>query len=50
LYRRIETDEVFESRFLQNAEHFLFDLEAFKLEDELSFLQVKKNSTVSGTE
>lgn len=50
LYRRVKTEEVFELRFLQNAEHFLFDLEAFKLEDELSFLQVKKNSTVSGTE
>lgn len=50
LYRRVETDEVFESRFLQNAEHFLFDLEAFKLEAELLFLQVEKNSTVSDTE
>lgn len=39
LHRRVETDAAFEARFLTNAEHFLFDLQAFKLEAELSMLE-----------
>lgn len=49
LYKRVETDEAFESRFLKNAEHFLFDLQAFKLEAELSLVQ-GKIKMVSSTE
>lgn len=39
MHRRVETDSAFEKRILSNAEHFLFDLQAFKLEAELSMLQ-----------
>ena len=39
LHRRVEKDAPFEARFLTNAEHFLFDLQAFKLEAELSMLE-----------
>ena len=39
LLRRIESDAAFELRFLDNAQHFLFDLQAFKLEAEWSMLQ-----------
>jgi hypothetical protein len=39
LHRRIDSDPAFERRFLQNAQHFLYDLQAFKLEAELSMLQ-----------
>ena len=42
LLRHIETDAAFEARFLDNAQHFLFDLQAFKLEAELSMLQELK--------
>lgn len=35
LMRKIEDNSSFEKRFLENAEHFLFDLQAFKLEAEL---------------
>lgn len=45
LNHRVETDAVFESRFLQNAEDFLFDLQDFKLEAELVFLQGMKTLT-----
>jgi len=39
LLRHIESDAAFEARFLKNAQHFLFDLQAFKLEAEWSMLQ-----------
>lgn len=39
MHRRVKTDAAFEEQFLSNAEHFLFDLQAFKLEAELSMLQ-----------
>ncbi len=39
MHRRVKTDAAFEKRILSNAEHFLFDLQAFKLEAELSMLQ-----------
>jgi hypothetical protein len=39
LHRRVESDPAFEKRFLDNAQHFLYDLQAFKLEAELSMLQ-----------
>lgn len=39
LFDRIETDEAFESQFLKNAKDLLFDLQAYKLEDELSMLE-----------
>ena len=39
LLRHIESDPVFEARFLKNSEHFLFDLQAFKLEAAWSMLQ-----------
>jgi hypothetical protein len=39
LHRRVESDLAFERRFLDNAQHFLYDLQAFKLEAELSMLQ-----------
>jgi hypothetical protein len=29
LHRRVETDAAFEDRFLRNAQHFLYDLQAF---------------------
>lgn len=39
LLRRIETDRAFEACFLNNAQHFLFDLHFFKLEEELAMLE-----------
>lgn len=39
LLRHIESDASFEARFLQNSQHFLFDLQAFKLEAEWSMLE-----------
>lgn len=39
IQRHIENKPGFEERLLKNAEHFLFDLQAFKLEDELSMLK-----------
>jgi hypothetical protein len=39
IYRHIDSTPGFEARLLRNAEHFLFDLQAFKLEDELSMMQ-----------
>jgi len=39
LQTHIDSTPGFEARLLQNAEHFLFDLQAFKLESELSLLQ-----------
>jgi hypothetical protein len=39
IQRRVESDPAFEQRFLENAQHFLYDLQAFKLEAELSMLQ-----------
>jgi hypothetical protein len=39
LQRHIENDPAFEARFLDNAQHFLFDLQAFQLEAELSMLE-----------
>jgi hypothetical protein len=39
LHRRMDSDPALERRFLENAEHFLYDLQAFKLEAELSLLQ-----------
>jgi hypothetical protein len=39
LHRKVESDPAFEERFITNAEHFLYDLQAFKLEAELSMLQ-----------
>ena len=39
LQHRVETNAAFESRFLSNAQHFLFDLQSFKLESELSLLE-----------
>ena len=37
--RRLDDDPAFEARFLENSQHFLFDLQAFKLEAEWSMLQ-----------
>jgi len=37
--RRIETDATFEACFLNNAQHVLFDLHFFKLENELAMLE-----------
>lgn len=37
--RHLDDDPSFESRFLENSKHFLFDLQAFKLEAEWSMLQ-----------
>lgn len=39
LLRHIESDPSFEARFLENSQHFLFDLQAFKLEAEWSMLE-----------
>lgn len=39
LLRHIESDASFEARFLENSKHFLFDLQAFKLEAEWSMLE-----------
>lgn len=39
LVRHLDGDAAFEARFLENARDFLFDLQAFKLEAELSMLQ-----------
>ena len=39
IYAHIDSTPGFETRLLENAEHFLFDLQAFKLEDELAMLQ-----------
>jgi hypothetical protein len=38
IQRHIEKTPGFEGRLLKNAGHFLFDLQAFKLEDELGTL------------
>ena len=38
IQRHIDTTPGFEDRVLENAKHFLFDLQAFKLEDELKAL------------
>ena len=35
---RLDRDSAFEARFLENSQHFLFDLQAFKLEAEWSML------------
>lgn len=42
LVQHLERDAAFEARFLENARDFLFDLQAFKLEAELSMLQALK--------
>jgi hypothetical protein len=39
IQRHIDNTPGFEDRLLKNAEHFLFDLQAFKLEDELTMLK-----------
>lgn len=39
MYDHIKLTPGFETRLLENAEHFLFDLQAFKLEDELRMMQ-----------
>lgn len=39
LFSHVESDETYEARFLENAKHFLLDLQAFKLEADLSMLQ-----------
>jgi len=39
IYSHIDSDAGFEAQLLQNAENFLFDLQAFKLDAELSLLQ-----------
>jgi hypothetical protein len=39
ILRHLDDDPAFEVRFLKNSEHFLFDLQAFKLEAEWSMLQ-----------
>jgi hypothetical protein len=39
LLRHIDSDPSFEARFLENSQHFLFDLQAFKLEAEWSMLE-----------
>lgn len=39
LLQHIESDPSFEARFLENSQHVLFDLQAFKLEAEWSMLQ-----------
>jgi hypothetical protein len=49
LHKLVAADEALESRFLKNAEHFLFDLQAFELEAELSLVQ-KNINMASGTE
>ncbi len=38
IQRHVEKTPGFEDRLQKNAEHFLFDLQAFKLEDELTML------------
>ncbi len=43
LHKQVAVDGVLELRFLNNAEHFLFDLQTFKLEAELSLVQEKIN-------
>ena len=38
ILRHLDNDPAFEARFLANSQHFLFDLQAFKLEAEWSML------------
>ena len=39
MLRHLECDSSFEGRFLENSQHILFDLQAFKLEAEWSMLE-----------